>query len=127
RRACTKQGEVHPPKTVALKQLDLNLLVFDLQPLAGAACGSKEPQILDREIPPFQRSHHLDANRPGRADDCDCESFAHSTDATKSPTSFVPYPILPAARSLSFSRTVLMTACSIAFAAFDSPRKSSII
>ena len=44
-----------------------------------------------------------------------------------SPISVVEYPILPAASDLTFSRVILITASSMAFAAADSPRKSSII
>src|SRR5437016_2110861 len=51
----------------------------------------------------------------------------HKTAATRSPTSEVEKPILPAAELLIFSLTILITASSIALAAAVSSRKSSII
>ena len=53
--------------------------------------------------------------------------FIYKLSMTKSPTSVVEYPILPAARELILPLTTFITACSIEDAAFASPNVSSII
>src|SRR3989338_5228499 len=100
---------------------------IEFQPLFPGALGGEQFYPVYRKLPLLEDPKEGVPHRSGRSHHSYIIFFLHRFATTRSPTSCVEYPILPADRLFSLVLTIFITALSRAAAAFFSPTLSNSI